>query len=195
MKHPHITKLIVLSATVFVVTLVGAAQQAPDRFSLKTANGIAFSEFRDYEAWQMIATSQPDDAGGCGTSKVGCTKAILGNATMIEAYRDGIPANGTAVPDGAAIAKIEWRKARNDGAPYGVTVSGAQTEVSFMLKDSKRFPDTNGWGYATFEYNGESAAFKPAKPTTASNARSLCHGCHVVGAKARDFVYTDYAKR
>ena len=92
MKHPHITKLIVLSATVFVVTLVGAAQQAPDRFSLKTANGIAFSEFRDYEAWQMIATSQPDDAGGCGTSKVGCTKAILGNATMVKAYRDGIPA-------------------------------------------------------------------------------------------------------
>ena len=152
MKHPHITKLIVLSATVFVVTLVGAAQQAPDRFSLKTANGIAFSEFRDYEAWQMIATSQPDDAGGCGTSKVGCTKAILGNATMIKAYRDGFPANGTAVPDGAAMAKIEWLKARNDGAPYGVTVSGAQTEVSFMLKDSKRFPDTNGWGYATFEY-------------------------------------------
>ena len=195
MKHPHITKLIVLSATVFVVTLVGAAQQAPDRFSLKTANGIAFSEFRDYEAWQMIATSQPDDAGGCGTSKVGCTKAILGNATMIKAYRDGFPANGTAVPDGAAMAKIEWLKARNDGAPYGVTVSGAQTEVSFMVKDSKRFPDTNGWGYATFEYDGESAAFKPAKPTTASNARSLCHGCHVVGAKARDFVYTDYAKR
>ena len=42
MKNPHITKLIVLSATVFVVTLVGAAQQSPDRFSLKTANGIAF---------------------------------------------------------------------------------------------------------------------------------------------------------
>ncbi len=143
----------------------------------------------------MIATSQPDDAGGCGTSKVGCTKAILGNAAMIKAYRDGFPSNGTAVPDGAAIAKIEWLKARNDGAPYGVTVSGPQTEVSFMLKDSKRFPDTNGWGYATFENDAESATFKPAKPTTASNARSLCHGCHVVGAKARDFVYTDYAKR
>lgn len=194
MKHPHIAKLIVLSATVFVVTLVGAAQQAPDRFSLKTANGIAFSEFRDYEAWQMIATSQPDDAGGCGTSKVGCTKAILGNATMIKAYREGIPANGTAVPDGAAMAKIEWLKGHHD-VPYGVTIPAVQTEVSFMVKDSKRFPDTNGWGYATFEYDGDSGAFKPAKPTTASNARSLCHGCHVAGAKARDFVYTDYAKR
>ena len=193
MKRQHIT-FVVFAATLVVVGVMVAAQ-SQDRFTLKSANGIAFSEFRDYEAWQMIATSQPDDAGGCGTSKVGCTKAILGNATMIKAYHDGFPANGTAVPDGAALAKIEWLKARNDTAPYGVTVSGAQTEVSFMLKDSKRFPDTNGWGYATFEYDGESATFKPAKPTTASNARSLCHGCHVVGAKARDFVYTDYAKR
>ena len=193
MKNQHITTFVVLAASLVVVSVVMAAQ-SQDRFTLKSANGIAFSEFRDYEAWQMIATSQPDDAGGCGTSKVGCTKAILGNAPMIKAYRDGIPANGTAVPDGAAMAKIEWLKGHND-VPYGVTIPAVQTEVSFMVKDSKRFPDTNGWGYATFEYDGELGAFKPAKPTTASNARSLCHGCHVAGAKARDFVYSDYAKR
>ena len=194
MKHPHITKLIVLSATVFVVTIVGAAQHAPDRFSLKAVNGIAFSEFKDYEAWQMIATSQPDDASGCGTSKVGCTKAILGNPTMIKAYREGIPANGQPVPDGAAMAKIEWLKGHK-ASPYGVTVDGTQTEVSFMLKDSKRFPDTNGWGYATFEYEAASKAFKSAKPATASGALGSCHGCHIAGARARDFVYTDYAQR
>ena len=122
MKRQDIT-FAVFAATLVVVGVMVAAQ-SQDRFTLKSANGIAFSEFRDYEAWQIIATSQPDDAGGCGTSKVGCTKAILGNATMIRAYRDGFPANGTAVPDGAAMAKIEWLKARNDGAPYGVTVSG-----------------------------------------------------------------------
>src|SRR5215211_8452080 len=118
MKRQHIPTLVVLAASVLVVSVVVAAQ-SEDRFTLKSANGIAFSEFRGYEAWQMIATSQPDDAGGCGTSKVGCTKAILGNAAMIKAYRDGFPANGAAVPDGAAMAKIEWLKARNDGAPYG----------------------------------------------------------------------------
>jgi hypothetical protein len=191
MKRQDIT-FVVFAATLVVVGVMVAAQ-SQDRFTLKSANGIAFSEFRDYEAWQMIATSQPDDAGGCGTSKVGCTKAILGNATMIKAYRDGFPANGTAVPDGAAMAKIEWLKARNDGAPYGVTVSGAQTEVSFMLKDSKRFPDTNGWGYATFEYDASSDTFKPA---TTNPAFALgCHGCHTAGAKVRDFVFTNYAKR
>ena len=113
---------------------------------------------------------------------------------MIQAYRVGIPANGQAVPDGAAMAKIEWMKDHND-VPYGVTVPATQTEVSFMMKNSKRFPDTNGWGYATFEYDAPSGTFKPSKPTTAANARSLCHGCHVAGAKARDFVYTEYARR
>src|SRR5215203_7385517 len=112
MKRLHVTTLMLLATSIAVGVVLAA--QSQDRFTLKSANGIALSEFRDYEAWQMIATSQPDDAGGCGTSKVGCTKAILGNATMIKAYRDGIPANGTAVPDGAAMAKIEWLKARND---------------------------------------------------------------------------------
>jgi hypothetical protein len=187
------TRVMVLAASTFIGSVVLVAQ-SQDRFTLKSANGIAFSEFQDYDAWQLIATSQPDDAGGCGTSKVGCTKAILGNPAMMSAYRAGIPANGQVVPDGAAMAKVEWLKEHN-ASPYGVTVPGAQTEVSFMVKDSKRFPDTNGWGYATFEHDASSGTFKPSKPTTASNSRALCHGCHTAGAKARDFVYTSYATR
>ena len=192
MKHQHVAKLMVLSASVFVVSVVLAAQ-SQDRFTLKAANGIAFSEFRGYDAWQLVSTSQPDDAGGCGTSKVGCMKAILGNPTMIKAYRDGIPANGKAVPDGAALAKIEWLKGRDEASPYGVTVSGTQTEMSFMVKDSKRFPDTNGWGYATFVYDASSDTFKPA--TTNPSFARACHACHTKGVKARDYVYTSYAQR
>ena len=191
MQSQRVTKLIGLSAAILLVSVVLAAQ-SQDRFTLKSANGIAFSEFRGYDAWQLVATSQPDNAGGCGTSKTGCMKGILGNAAMIQAYRDGIPANGKAVPDGAALAKIEWLQDR-DEKPYGVTVSGTQTEVSFMVKDSKRFPDTNGWGYATFTYDASSDSFTPST-TNPSFARG-CHGCHTANAKARDFVFTHYAKR
>ena len=126
------------------------AGQSQDRFTLKTANGVAFAEFSDYEDWPLVATSLPDDAGGCG-SRAGCTKAILGNPAMLKAYREGIPANGQAVPDGAAMAKVEWLKG-HETTPYGATVPAAQSQVAFMVKDAKRFPDTNGWGYATFEY-------------------------------------------
>ena len=191
MKRQHITTLVFLAASVLVAT-VALTAQSQDRFTLQAANGIAFSEFRGYDAWQLIATSQPDDASGCGTSKVGCMKAILGNPTMIMAYRDGIPANGKAVPDGAALAKIEWLQDR-DEKPYGVTVSGTQTEMSFMVKDAKRFPDTNGWGYATFVYDAASDTFKPST-TNPAFARG-CDGCHAANAKARDFVFTRYAKR
>jgi hypothetical protein len=191
MQLKHVTKLTGLSASIFLVGAVLAAQ-SQDRFTLTAANGIAFSEFRGYDAWQLVATSHPDNAGGCGTSKVGCMKAILGNPTMIKAYRDGIPANGKAVPDGAALGKIEWLQDR-DEKPYGVTVSGTQTEISFMVKDSKRFPDTNGWGYATFVYDASSDTFKPS--TTSPSFARGCHGCHTANAKASDLVFTDYAKR
>ena len=191
MKRQYIAALVVAVPYLSVLGLVIAAQD--QRYTLKAANGIAFSEFKGYEAWQLINVSQPDDAGGCGTSKVGCTKAIVGNPVMIKAYASGIPANGQPVPDGAAMAKVEWLKSRNTASPYGVTVSGAQTEVSVMVKDSKRFPDTNGWGYATFQYDAASDTFKPA--TTNPSFAKTCHGCHTTGAKARDFVYTSYAHR
>jgi hypothetical protein len=74
MKRQHITTLGFLAASAFVATAALTAQ-SQDRFTLKAANGIAFSEFRGYDAWQLVATSQPDDASGCGTSKVGCMKA------------------------------------------------------------------------------------------------------------------------
>ena len=192
MKHTSPSVVLIVVSSALIVTVVLAAQ-SPDRYSLTAANGIAFSEFKGYEEWPLIATSQPDNAGGCGTSKVGCTKAILGNATMLKAYRDGIPANGGRVPDGAVMAKIEWLQDRDHASPYGVTVPGVQTEMSFMLKDSKRFPNTNGWGYATFQYDKSSDTFMPATKDP-SFARS-CHGCHTGGAKATDFVFTAYAKR
>lgn len=197
MKHPTSLRiaclaLVIVAASAFAVVVLAAQ----DRFTLKSANGVAFSEFKGYEAWQVIASSQADGGNGCGTSPdPGCIKSIVGNPVMIKAYGDGIPANGKPVPDGAMIAKIEWAKSRNTSAPYGVTVPGPLAEVSFMVKDSKRFPDTNGWGYAKLKYDAASRTFVPLK-IEASETRTLCHNCHVSGAKAaRDFVYTSYAQR
>ena len=93
-KRQYITSLAIVTVSALAVATLGAQ----DRSTLKSPNGIAFSEFKGYEAWQVIATSQPDDAGGCGTSKTGCMKAILGNSVMIKAYNDGIPANGNPFP-------------------------------------------------------------------------------------------------
>jgi len=189
MKRQHIALLVIASASILVVGITLAAQ---DRYTLKSPSGISFSEFKGYEAGQAISVSQPDDASGCGSSPApGCIKMIVGNPAMINASKNGIPANGKSVPDGAAFAKIEWQKGR-EGAAYGVTVPGTYAEVAFMLKDSKRFPKTNGWGYATFKYDALSDKFKVFGD--GPEFVNTCHGCHTL-VKARDFVFTNYAKR
>jgi hypothetical protein len=191
MKRQHIASIVIVSASILAAG--GIAFAAQDRYMLKSPSGISFSEFKGYEAWQAISVSQPDDAGGCGTSPApGCIKVIVGNPKMIKAYSSGIPANGKSVPDGAVLAKIEWQKARHAAPPYGATLPGAYAEVSFMLKDAKRFPMTNGWGYATFRHDAPSDTFKVFGD--GPNFVNACHACHTV-VKGRDFLFTNYAKR
>ena len=78
---------------------------------------------------------------------------ILGNPTMIAAYRAGIPGNGKAFPDGAKMAKIQWKPKKSTEAPFSVNVPDTLADLFFIEKDSKRFPDSGGWGYAQFDYD------------------------------------------
>ena len=70
---------------------------------------------------------------------------ILGNPVMIGAYQAGIPGNGQPVPDGAKMAKVHWTPKQNEFFP-DATVPGSLLNVDFMVKDSKRFADSGGWG-------------------------------------------------
>jgi hypothetical protein len=176
MKREHITALVVLAASIFVVTLTLAAQ---DRSSVKVPNGLSLGEFKGYDTWQTIAPSQTPEE----------LKAILGNAVMIKALKDGIPGNGKPVPDGAMMTKIDWLKHSNAVSPYPVDVPNTLKSVSFMVKDSKRFADSGGWGYAQFTYNPGSDGFTPVG--TGSACGYICH----TRVKANDFVFTKYAPR
>lgn len=121
---------------VALTVLIGAtllAQQ--DRYTLKVPDGLAFSEFKGYDAWQDVAVSETESS----------VKAILGNPTMIKAYKEGIPDNAMPFPEGSKIVKIEWIKKKNPVAPYFVEVPDTLKSVSFIEKDSKRFPNTHGW--------------------------------------------------
>jgi hypothetical protein len=121
---------------------------------------------------------------------------ILGNTTMIEAYRAGIPANGKAVPDGAKMAKVHWTPTQNTFF-RNASVPGELLNVDLMVKDSKRFADSGGWGYAVFDYNAASDTFTPgteAGTPPQGNDAKCGFACHTV-AKARDYVFTEYGKR
>jgi hypothetical protein len=182
MKHQNIRAIVITVASLCVVVSMAVAAQQ-DRFSLKAPNGVAFSEFRGYDTWQAVAPSQTDDG----------VKVIVGNTVLINGFKEGIPGNGKPVPDGAMFAKIEWSKKKNSQSPYAVTVPDTLKSVAFMEKDSKRFPDTNGWGYAQFMYDAASNSFKPFG-NDSSFGKTVCHQCHT-RVKANDYVFTSYAPR
>lgn len=153
---------------------------------MSVPNGLAFSAFRGYEAWQLVSISQNG----------GQMAAILANPEMIKAYDAGIPGNGKPFPDGVRMAKIHWNPTKMGVYPTA-TVPGTQHDIDFMVKDSKRFAHSGGRGYAEFEYDTASDSFWPGtsadKPPQGNDA-SCGFACHTL-VKTRDYVFTDYAHR
>jgi len=136
-----------------------------------------------YRDWRLISLSQ------LAGSKVKQLRAQLGNDIAIEAYRTGkLP-----FPDGAIIAALHWNEAESDennnvlakgfpGAGFQSFVPGSAVNVQFMVKDSKKYATTGGWGFADFT-NGQ-----PGNEAL----HKTCFSCHEP-AKDRDYVFTHYA--
>lgn len=165
---------LVLSAFVGLTLL---AQQ--DRYRLEIPGGLAFSEFRGYDKWQTIAVSETKTS----------VKAILGNSIMIAAYREGVPVNGKPFPEGSQAVKIEWLKKQNLASPYFVEVPDTLKSLSFVEKNTRRFPNTHGWAFAKFEYDPASDQFEPAVTGTECG-----YACHAKVA-SRDYIFTAYPPR
>jgi len=186
-QHPaEIASPSVENANAGATKSTGAAISVHDKYTLKIPNGLAFSEFRGYEGWQTISISNGKRVA-----------VILGNPAMIAAYKAGIPANGKPFPDGAKMAKIHWNPKKNEAEPGQPLVPDTLHDVDFMVKDNKRFADGGGWGYAEFEYEATSDAYRPGtvedQPPQANDAKCGV-ACHTI-AKNRDYVFTEYQKR
>jgi hypothetical protein len=176
-----------LGVAVSLVVSGVAISATQDKYTVQVPGGLAFSEFRGYENWPVIAVSHNGEA----------LAAILGNPAMMDAYKAGIPENGKPFPDGAKMAKVHWTAKVDEDLPGSPTVQGAQHDVDFMVKDSKRFADSGGWGYGAFEYDAATATFTPAtmkdKPPQGENAK-CGFACHKA-AKDQDYVFTKYGTR
>lgn len=169
-----------------IAVVAGSPDTSKDKYAVKVPGGLAFSDFKGYESWQTVSISQD--------GKV--IAAILANPVMIDAYRAGIPGNGKPFPDGSKMAKIHWTPKAMETFP-AATVPGALVNVDFMEKDSKKFADSGGWGWAVFDYDAASDKFTPGTtagtPPQANDAK-CGFACHTI-VKTRDFVFTDYARR
>jgi hypothetical protein len=130
-----------------------------------------------YRDWRLISVAREEGS-------LDDIRAILGNDVAIKAYREGkLP-----FPDGAIIARIAWSYDPSEennkvfGRPQSFVAGPPKNGVQFMVKDSRKYASTGGWGFAQFN-DGKPAAEALLK---------TCFPCHEP-AKARDFVFTRYA--
>ena len=169
----------IVISTLVLGVLGSTAIYAQEKYSLKTPAGIAFSDFKGYEDWAVISSARTDEV----------LKVIVGNSTMIEAFKAGVPGNGQPFPDGSKVAKLQWKPKKSTEAPFAVDVPDVFTQAFVMEKDAKRFPESGGWGYALFNYDAASDKF------TADPSPADCgHTCHVA-VKTKDHIFHPYQKR
>jgi hypothetical protein len=129
-----------------------------------------------YRDWRVVSVAHEEGS-------LNDLRAVLGNDIAIKAYREGkLP-----FPDGAIIARLAWKYVSSEennkvfGHPQSF-VAGDPTNVQFMIKDSKKYAATGGWGFAQFN---------DGKPVNTA-ALSGCFACHVP-VKERDYLFTKYA--
>ena len=179
-------KRVILSAIgILAVLCLGfyGSLMAQDKFELKAPNGISFSEIRGYETWPFVTPSWRTDNNEL--------RVILGNTAMINSYKAGIPGNGKPFSEGSIIVKIAWSERKSPVFPPAHEPDVLK-RVEFIMKDSKRFPATGGWGYARFVYDAKTAAFTPYGKAAAFAQE--CYQCHTI-VKAKDFIFTGYPQR
>jgi hypothetical protein len=175
--------ILAIAMSVVLPVVVGSlALAAQDRYTLQIPDGLSWSDFRGYEDWQDVAVSQTETE----------IKAIVANPVMMDAFRSGLPSSGKLFPDGSKIAKIEWSFKKNTVAPYFVDVPDTLKTLAFIEKDTKRFPNTHGWAYASWDYDAATDTFKPA--SLDPSGAECGFACHTT-VSAQDYIFTAYPKR
>ena len=172
-----------------MLTLAGfsaVALATQDKFTVQVPGGISLGECRGYDDWAAVSVSHPQ----APKEKL---NLIVANPTMIDAYRAGIPGSGKAFPDGSKTAKVIWRPKASEVSPFAVQEPEELLGVGCMVKDSKRFADTGGWGYGQFTYDPATDTFAPDTIVQRNDAKCGV-ACHQAAA-ATDYVFTSYGKR
>ena len=159
-----------------VVTLAGVVpasgqsdEEASPIFGIRIPSG--------YRDWRLISVAHEE--GGLND-----LRAILGNDVAVKASQEG----KLAYPDGTIIARLAWRydpleeSEKAFGRSQSFVAGPPRNGVQFMVKDSRKYASTGGWGFAQFDDG------KPAGEAM----QSTCFPCHAT-VKSRDFVFNRYA--
>jgi hypothetical protein len=162
------TVMVLGGAAAYVVPAFGQAEVADPIFVKTIPAG--------YRDWRFVSLAREE-----GT--LDDIRVILGNDTAMKAYRG----NKLPFPEGTAIARLAYSYEASEennkvfGRPQSFVAGHPKNGVQFMIKNSKRYAATGGWGYAQFDA-GKSAD---------DSVLATCHPCHQA-IQSRDFVFTRY---
>jgi len=165
MRHHTTTVVALLTAAGLLFSAVPASTAAD---IVAAPSGVTIP--KGYRDWQVIAPSQRDD-----TDEI---RVILGNNIAMKAFR----AKTLPFPDGAILAKLAWKRVASTEFPK-TFVPGVAPRIEFMVKNSKKYASTGGWGFGRFIEG------KPAD----EQVHAGCFPCHQANVKDHDFVFTRYA--
>jgi hypothetical protein len=159
------TPVRLLAFLLFVIVTEGqAAGNAP-----APSHGIPYPE--GWKDWATIAVSHRNDNN--------TLRVILGNDVAVQAARAG---NTNPWPDGAILGKAVWKDTLLENWK-AATVPGEFVHAEFMFRDSKKYADSHGWGWARW-------VGLEQKPF--DEGMAVCIACHTP-VKNRDWVFTEPA--
>lgn len=171
--RPRVLMLVAAAAMAGAVIAASTSQHAPQ----ETVPIFVETIPPGYRDWRLISVAREE-------GELNDIRAILGNDLAIKAYREGrLP-----FPDGSIIARLAWSYDASEennnafGRPQSFVAGAPKNGVQFMVRDSRKYASTGGWGYGHFD-NG-----KPADDAM----HKTCFPCHQA-VQARDFVFTRYA--
>jgi len=166
MKRLFVLALVVVTVACVTASVPFTAGRADDEsspiFGVKIPAG--------YRQWELVAAAHET-----GLDEL---RGVLGNTTAMKAYHD----RTLPFPDGTILAKLAWKHvplAETDGA----FVTGSATTVQIMIKDSKKYPSTGGWGFGRFI---------GGRPVNEAQHKT-CFACHEANVKGHDLVFTRFA--
>ena len=165
----HLTLTFGAVITAAAGLMAAAARPEPASPALSPIYGVAIPA--GYRDWTLVAPAEE-------AAPLNELRAVVGNPTALKAYRTG----RSPFPDGTILVKLAWKHTPSpDFGP--ASIPGAPTTVQVMVKDSKRYAATGGWGFGRFI---------DGRPVDAAQ-HETCFACHAALVRDRDYVFTRYA--
>jgi hypothetical protein len=167
--------LVAVTAVVCVVAATPPKSQPADEAAAAISAGKLPPGYRD---WRLISVAREEGS-------LDDIRAVLGNDVAIKAYRE----ETRPFADGTIIARTAWAYLPSEennkvfGKAQSFVAGPPKNGVQFMVKDSKKYASTGGWGYSQFD---------DGKPVTDGAMLQSCFDCHKA-FKDHDFVFTHYA--